>query len=62
MIRNPDETAEERHARIMRQCTESLMLSSEVIAQSREAIARSRERLRATEAAVKHPPGLDRST
>jgi hypothetical protein len=52
MADNLHETAEERHARIVRQCIVSLMLSAEAIAQSREAVARSRELLRKTKAAA----------
>jgi hypothetical protein len=58
MVDNLHETAEERHARIMRQVFTSLMLSSEAIAQSREAVVRSRELLAKTKAAAESPNGL----
>jgi hypothetical protein len=45
MVDDPYETAEERHARIMRE-------SAEAIRQYREAIARTRELLRKTKAAA----------
>jgi hypothetical protein len=48
MADNPHETAEERHARFMRQSFVSVMLSSELEARSREAAAR-----RKTKAAAK---------